>query len=186
MKFPDAAWQGEASSGSFDSSFSRIRSHELAQEDRGKHFYQNLDTTDLSIWPLLESSSTFKPCNEPDCSNRKRRSYSRVLLLNCKPNLTRSFSNTCTSSNSPVEAATGNPAINTKNISAIPTTFLFRPKNAESSLPNKARNANSLLQLKLGKPSGKAGFVVWRDGVTAWNHHKSETLFGRSSSRWLR
>jgi hypothetical protein len=48
----------------------------------------------LSIWPLLESSNIFKPCNESDCSNRKRRSYSRVLLLNYKPNLTKSFSNT--------------------------------------------------------------------------------------------
>ncbi len=93
-----------------------------------------------STWPLLESSSTFKPCNKRDCSNQKRQSCSQVLRLNCKPNLTRNFLNTCTSLSLTIGAVTEKRNNDGKSTCAILTTYCFRPKNEKSNLRNNARN----------------------------------------------
>jgi len=102
----------------------------------------------LSTWPLLESSSIFKPCNEPDCSNRKQQSCSQVLLLSCKPNSTRNFWKTCTSLSLMTGVVTEKSGNAGKRKSAILTTYCFRPKNEKSNLRHNARNAGTRLQIE--------------------------------------
>jgi hypothetical protein len=98
----------------------------------------------LSIWPLLESSSTFTRYRKPDCLNRKRQGCFPVSRKNCKRNSTNSFSKTYTSLSLTIGTNTEKRGNAGKSISAILMTFSFTPKSAKSSLPNNARNANSL------------------------------------------
>jgi hypothetical protein len=69
----------------------------------------------------------------------KRQSCSQVLLLNCKPNLTRNFWKTCTSLSLTTGAVTEKRDNAGKNTCATLTTYCFKPKNEKSNLRNNAR-----------------------------------------------
>jgi hypothetical protein len=98
--------------------------------------------------PLLESSSTFKPCTELDYSNPKWQSSSLVLLLNCKPNSTRNLWKTCTSLSLTTGAVMGRRDNAGKSTCAILTMYCFKPRNEKSNLRNNARNPDTRLQIE--------------------------------------
>jgi hypothetical protein len=107
----------------------------------------------LSTWPLLESFSTFKRYRKPDCANREQQNCSRVLLLNCKRNLTKNFSKTYTSLSLMIGDVTGKLDNAGKRKLVTLTTFSFRLKNAQSSLPNNAREQPSRKSCKIAMHS---------------------------------
>jgi hypothetical protein len=102
--------------------------------------YETLSALNM---PLLVLSSTFKPCNRPDYSNRKRPNFSRVSPKSFRQNSIKNFSKTYTSLSLMIGAAMGKLETNTKSISAIRMTFSFTRKNTKISLPNSARKQPS-------------------------------------------
>src|SRR5206468_6470409 len=106
-----------------------------------------------STWPLLELSSTFKPCNKPDCSNRKRPNIFRVSPKSFRQNSIKNFSKTCTSLSLTSGAVTAKPDNAGKRKSAILTTCSFTLKNAGKNSPSSARKQPSRKPCKTGNHS---------------------------------